>query len=141
MAEHDLQVGDISVITEFQENLPQIHANRTQIQEVILNLVKNAIDAMRRDFNKRQLRLITGFDGDLTVSLYIQDSGSGIAAKDQNRIFDAFFTTKPTGMGLGLSICRTMVEDHGGKLRLTNTGPHGSSFEVAFPIGSTSDTR
>ena len=70
--EHDLQVGDISVITEFQENLPQIHANGTQIQEVILNLVKNAIDAMHRDSNKRQLRLITGFDGDSTVSLYIQ---------------------------------------------------------------------
>ena len=141
LVEHDLQVGDISVITEFQENLPQIHANGTQIQEVILNLVKNAIDAMHRDSNKRQLRLITGFDGDSTVSLYIQDSGPGIAAENRNRIFDAFFTTKPTGMGLGLSICRTMVEDHGGKLRLTNTGPHGSCFEVAFPIGSTSDTR
>ena len=75
LAEHDLQVGDISVITEFQENLPQIHADHTQIQQVILNLVKNAIDAMRRDFNKRQLRLITGFDGDSTVSLYIRDSG------------------------------------------------------------------
>jgi signal transduction histidine kinase len=141
LVKHDLQVGDISVITEFQENLPQIHANGTQIQEVILNLIKNAIDAMRRVSNKRQLRLITDFDGDSTVSLYIHDSGSGIAAEDQNRIFDAFFTTKPSGMGLGLSICRTMVEDHGGKLRLTNTGPHGSSFEVAFPIGSTSDTR
>jgi signal transduction histidine kinase len=142
LVEHDLRDNEISVVADYQENLPQIHADQTQMQQVILNLVKNAIDAMRGDSpNKRQLRLITGFDGDSTVSLYIQDSGSGITAEDQDHIFDPFFTTKPTGMGLGLSICRTMVEDHGGKLRLTKTGPFGSSFEVVFPVGPTTDTR
>ncbi len=141
LLKHDLQGGEVSIIADYHENLPQIHADHTQIQQVILNLVRNAIDAMRNSPNKRQLRLITGFDGDSAVSLYIQDSGSGIAALDRDRIFDPFFTTKPTGMGLGLSICRTMVEDHGGKLRLIKTGAHGSSFEVVFPIGPTNDTR
>jgi signal transduction histidine kinase len=141
LVEHDLRGGEISVMADYQANVPKIHADHTQIQQVILNLIKNAIDAMRSSRNKRQLRLITGFDGDSTVSLYIQDTGSGIAAKDRERIFDPFFTTKPTGMGLGLSICRTMVEEHGGKLRLTKTGPYGSSFEVVLPIGPTNGTR
>ncbi|MGC2081371.1 MAG: ATP-binding protein, partial [Xanthobacteraceae bacterium] len=89
--------------------------------------------------SKRHLRLWTSFDGKL-VALYVEDTGPGIGVKDRERIFEPFFTTKSTGTGLGLSICRTIVETHGGLLRLAKTDPHGSSFEVAFPISSTSDT-
>ena len=78
---------------------------------------------------------MTGFDGKRGVSVYIQDSGAGIAPEDQDRIFDAFFTTKQGGTGLGLSICRSIVEDHGGELRLSKTTAGGTSFELILPLG------
>jgi len=85
--------------------------------------------------DKRRLRVTTGFDGETAVSVYIQDSGAGIAPEDQDRIFDAFFTTKQGGTGLGLSICRSIVEDHGGELRLSKTTAGGTSFELILPLG------
>jgi signal transduction histidine kinase len=99
-------------------------------------LIKNAIEAMASSSpNDRRLRLATGFDASV-VSLYIQDTGPGISAKNRDRIFEPFFTTKSAGTGLGLTICRTIVEGHGGNLRLTKTGTHGTSFEITFPLDS-----
>lgn len=139
LTERDLQVEGVSVTTEYDDNLPLISVDYTQIQQVIFNLVKNAIEAMRGvSPNKRHLRVLTSFDGKL-VALYVQDTGPGIGVKDRDRIFEPFFTTKPTGTGLGLSICRTIVETHGGVLRLVKTEPHGSSFELAFPTSSPSE--
>jgi len=68
--------------------------------------------------------------------LSVRDSGIGISPKDKERIFDPFFTTKPAGMGLGLAICRTVVENHGGKLRLAESDSRGSTFEIVMPIGT-----
>ena len=142
LAQDDIRASGIVASVEYQENLPTINAAHIQVQQVILNLVKNAIEAMQLvSPSKRRLRLVTGFDGKSNVSVYVQDSGHGIAPNDQNRIFDRFFTTKRSGMGLGLSICRTIVEDHGGNLRLSKTGSHGTSFEVVFPIGVANSTR
>ena len=142
LVQDDLRAGSVTATAEYQENLPEIQAARTQVQQVILNLVKNAIEAMRSgSTGNRRLRLVTGFDGKTGVSVYVQDTGAGIAPKDRDRIFDPFFTTKPSGMGLGLSICRTIVEDHGGDLRLSKTNSHGTSFELVFPIGSASGAR
>ena len=122
LVQDDLRVEAITATTEYQENLPPIHAAHTQIQQVILNLVKNAIEAMRTGSSgNRRLRLVTGFDGKSRVSVYIQDSGDGIAPQYRDRIFDPFFTTKPSGTGLGLSICRAIAEEHGGELRLSKT--------------------
>ena len=137
LVQDDLRAGSVTATAEYQENLPEIQAARTQVQQVILNLVKNAIEAMRSgSTGNRRLRLGTGFDGKTGVSVYVQDTGAGIAPKDRDRIFEPFFTTKPSGMGLGLSICRTIVEDHGGDLRLSKTNSHGTSFELVFPIGT-----
>ena len=142
LAQDDIRASGIVASVEYQENLPTINAARIQVQQVILNLVKNAIEAMQSvSPSKRRLRLVTGFDGKSNVSVYVQDSEHGIAPNDLNRIFDRFFTTKRSGMGLGLSICRTIVEDHGGNLRLSKTDSHGTSFEVVFPIGVASGTR
>jgi signal transduction histidine kinase len=136
LARDDFRAFGVVPSVEYQENLPAISAAHTQVQQVILNLVKNAIEAMQSvSPGERRLRLVTGLDGNANVAVYIQDSGPGISASDQNWIFDPFFTTKRTGMGLGLSICRTIVEDHGGSLRLAKTGSHGTSFEVVFPTG------
>jgi signal transduction histidine kinase len=132
---HDLQIDGISVTTEFEYDIPQITADRTQMHQMILNLVKNGIDAMRGvSPGKRHLVILTGFDGKSVVSLYVQDSGTGIGPKDRDKIFDPFFTTKSTGTGLGLSICRSIVESQGGSLRLAKSDPNGSSFEVSLPI-------
>jgi len=129
----ELRVDGVIATTEYQENIPEIHASYTQIQQVILNLVENAIEAMRSVApEKRRLRLVTGFDGNTGVSVYVQDSGAGISPDRQDRIFEPFFTTKPSGTGLGLSICRTIMEDHGGELRLSKTDSRGTSFELVF---------
>jgi len=131
----DLQANGISLTTEFERNLPQVQAEFMLLEQVILNLVKNAIEAMEAvPPSERILRLATGFDGKSLVSLYIQDSGPGITAQNKEYIFDPFFTTKSAGMGMGLSICRTIIENHGGNLRLAKTSGQGSSFEIGLPM-------
>ena len=142
LVQDDLRVEAVIATAECEENLPEIYASHTQIQQVILNLVKNAVEAMRSvPPDKRRLRLMTGFHSGSGVSVYIQDSGAGIAPENQDRIFDAFFTTKPSGTGLGLSICRSIVEDHGGELRLSKTNSGGTSFELILPLGFASHAR
>ena len=110
LLQHDLQINEVSVATEFQDNLPEAHLDGTQLQQVLLNLVKNAIEAMSSvPPGARFLRLTTSFDGHSTVSVSVQNCGPGIPAEDRERIFDPFFTTKSGGTGLGLAICSTVV--------------------------------
>jgi signal transduction histidine kinase len=136
LLKHDLQINEVSVVTEFQGNLPEVLLDGMELQQVLLNLVRNAIDAMSSSPpGARQLRLKTGFDGQTTVSMSVEDSGPGISVEDQERIFDPFFTTKPGGMGLGLAISSTLVANHGGKLRLVKSDSGGSIFELAMPVG------
>jgi signal transduction histidine kinase len=133
----DLLLNEVSVATEFQNDLPEVHADRTLIQQVILNLVRNAIDAMgSRPAPARRLRLATSVNGHSSILLCVQDTGPGITGEKPERVFETFFTTKPTGMGLGLSICRNIVEDHGGSLRLAKSDSNGCVFEVALPIAA-----
>jgi signal transduction histidine kinase len=137
LVQHDLQINEILVETDFQEHVPEVRADPTQLQQVVLNLVKNAIDAMSSVRpGARLLRLATRLEGDSNLVLSVRDSGIGISPKDKERIFDPFFTTKPAGMGLGLAICRTVVENHGGKLRLAESDSRGSTFEIVMPIGT-----
>ena len=142
LVQHDLQVDGISVTTEYGNDLPQIPADRMQIQLAILNLIKNAIESMRSSpRGNRHLRVATGLNGNSDITVSIRDTGPGIGAKDKDSIFDPFFSTKKTGTGLGLPICRTIIEGHGGKLRLIQTDIRGSIFEVAFPFVLTSDNH
>lgn len=142
LVQHDLQVDGISVTTEYGNDLPQIPADRMQIQLSILNLIKNAIESMRSSPRRnRHLRVATGLNGNSDITVSIRDTGPGIGAKDKDSIFDPFFSTKKTGTGLGLPICRTIIEGHGGKLRLIQTDIRGSIFEVAFPFVLTSDNH
>ena len=135
LAQDDLRAEGVVAAAEYQENLPEIHDGRVQIQQVILNLIKNAIEAMHSVTpDKRRLRVVTGADGNSAVAVYVQDTGPGIPPDRQNQIFEPFFSTKPNGTGLGLSICRTIAEDHGGKLRLSKTDARGTSFELILPL-------
>ena len=138
LVEHDLLLNEVYLVTDFQNDLPEVHADRTLIQQVILNLIRNAIDAMNSTpLRARRLRLATSLNGHSSILLSVQDTGPGITAEQPEYIFEPFFTTKPTGMGLGLAICRTIVQDHGGSLRLAMTGLDESVFEMTLPIPAT----
>jgi signal transduction histidine kinase len=135
LLKHDLQINEVSVTTEFQVDLPEVQLNGMDLQQVILNLIRNAIDAMASTpVEARRLWLETSFDGQSAVLMSIQDTGPGISAEDQKRMFDPFFTTKSGGMGLGLAISSTLVTDCGGKLRLVKSDSDGSIFELALPV-------
>ena len=109
-------------------------ADPIQLQQVILNLIRNAIEAMAVDpATIKTLRLVTIQNGN-SVVLSVQDSGPGIVPENETNVFDPFYTTKSSGMGLGLAICRRIIEDHRGELRLTKTGSNGCIFEITLPM-------
>jgi signal transduction histidine kinase len=137
MVADDLHVHGVSVSTELQD-VPQIMGDATQLQQVILNLIKNAIEALASGSAAKAIRLLTTHDGNSLVSLYVQDTGPGITPESEAKIFDPFFTTKTSGMGLGLSLSRRIIENHGGDLRLAETGPKGCTFEIVLPSVATS---
>ena len=131
----DVENQRVSVHTEFAEELPQVPANPVQLRQVLVNLVMNAVDAMSSIADRqRVLRLKTQLhQPDCLIS--VEDSGSGIDPQNVQRIFDPFFTTKSHGMGMGLAICRSVVENHGGRLSVASNRPHGTIFQVMLPIG------
>jgi signal transduction histidine kinase len=138
LVHHDVIVNEICVRVRYQEDLPLISADHAQMQQVILNLVRNAIDAMSgRPAGERRLWLWTGFDTK-SIRLRVRDTGSGVSDKDREHIFDPFYTTKSNGMGLGLAICRKIIEEHGGTLHLARTNTHGSMFEIVFRLAGPS---
>ena len=112
-------------------------ADRVQLQQVILNLITNAIEAMRAaPHQPRSLRIETKHGEADSLLISVEDSGTGIDAKDRERIFEPFFTTKPRGMGLGLSICRSIVEAHGGRLWVAPGQLRGAVFQFTLPLYS-----
>jgi signal transduction histidine kinase len=135
LVQHDLQVNQVSVTADYHGKLPAIEADPIQLQQVILNLIKNAIDAMAAmPPSSRALRVTTGLGSNSDILVLVEDTGPGLAVDDPDRIFEPFVTTKPDGMGLGLAISRTIIEEHGGTLRVVKTGPHGTTFELALSL-------
>ena len=130
----ELQGNRIMVRYEFEENLPPVKGDRIQLQQVILNLLRNASDAMRDVDNRpRELLISTVYDDDKTVRLAVQDSGTGFAPDTADRLFESFYTTKQDGMGIGLSVSRSIIEAHRGRLWASpNEGP-GSCFAFSIP--------
>jgi PAS domain S-box-containing protein len=127
----------VSIRTELSAQLPQVPANPVQLRQVMVNLIMNAVDAMNTVKNRaRVLRIKTGIDKLDAVLITVEDSGTGIDPQNLDRIFDAFFTTKSHGMGLGLSICRSVIQSHGGHLSAAPAQPHGSIFHVLLPTGA-----
>jgi signal transduction histidine kinase len=104
------------------------------LQQVIVNLIQNAIDAMDSvDSGRRVLQVRTEHNGGDAISITVEDTGPGIDPKKSDEMFGAFFTTKPHGMGLGLAICRMIVERHDGELSVTSANPHGAVFRIELP--------
>jgi C4-dicarboxylate-specific signal transduction histidine kinase len=132
----------ISVRTELSSELPQISVSRVQLQQVIANLVMNAVDAMSTVANRaRVLRVKTGVNESMSLLITVEDTGIGIDPNDFDRIFDPFYTTKSHGMGMGLSICRSIIEIHGGRLTVSPARPHGSVFQVSLPTAGVGPCR
>jgi signal transduction histidine kinase len=135
-AEIELRTHRVSVSMELRNELPQVFADRGQLQQVLQNLITNAIEAMHDASDRSRLLRIRSdiIQAPNRIVVSIADSGTGIGEKDSDRIFEAFFTTKSTGTGIGLTICRSIIESHGGRLQASANLPHGTIFEVVLPI-------
>jgi PAS domain S-box-containing protein len=124
----------VSLRTQLAAGLPLIQGDRVQLQQVILNLIINALEAMSAvSEGARELRIASGRDGSNGVLVTVQDSGPGLNPESFDCLFDAFYTTKPGGMGMGLSICRSIVEAHQGQLWTTANTPGGAIFQFTLP--------
>jgi signal transduction histidine kinase len=124
----------VSVRTELAPDLPAIKADRVELQQVLLNLAVNAIEAMRTlKGGRRELVIRSEADGGGGVVVSVSDTGPGLDAAARERIFQPFYTTKASGLGLGLSICRTIIESHGGKLWCSPNSPRGALFQFTLP--------
>jgi signal transduction histidine kinase len=124
---------------EFAPTLPIILGDRVQLQQVIINLVMNGFEAMQSVTDRRrELVIRSGQDDADGVLLSVTDCGTGIPVgnADRDRLFDPFFTTKSSGMGMGLSICRSIVEAHGGRLWAAANAPHGATFQLTLPVNA-----
>ena len=126
----------VSVQTNLADGLPLIYGDRVQLQQVNLNLIINAIEAMTGGAEApRELLITTGQTGQDEVLVSVHDSGPGLAPQALERLFEAFYTTKPSGLGLGLSICRSIIEAHGGQLWASANMPHGAVFHFTMRAG------
>jgi signal transduction histidine kinase len=134
LARGELDDGNVVVALNLSEPIPTVPGHRGQIRQVLLNLVTNAIEAMQQASDRPRVLRIKSEAGEQNgVALSVEDDGIGVAPEDTERIFDMFFTTKSNGMGIGLAVCRSIVEAHGGGLDIARTGPHGSVFRIALP--------
>jgi C4-dicarboxylate-specific signal transduction histidine kinase len=128
--------NSISLQTQLAAGLPLIQGDRIQLQQVILNLIINAVEAMSGvSGGPRELLIGTAKDGSSEVLVEVQDSGPGLNPESFDRLFDAFYTTKPGGMGMGLSICRSIVEAHGGRIWVSRTAVPGATVQFTLPVG------
>ena len=126
----------IAIRTELARELPEIKGDRVQLEQVVLNLVINAIDALREAKETREVLITSRREGSAGVLVSVEDSGIGVSAEIAGRIFDPFFTTKSHGIGMGLSISRSIVESHGGRLWAESRPPGGAIFRFTIRIGS-----
>jgi len=129
-----IQKEGISIRADLRRDVPRVLAGRTQLQQVFMNLTMNAVEAMgSNESRERLLAINTAVHDPGNVLITVGDSGGGIDSENLDRIFDAFFTTKSDGMGMGLSICRSIIEGYGGRIWATPGESHGSIFHVILP--------
>ena len=137
LVQRELISHQVSLRTELASALPMILGDRVQLQQVIINLVMNGVEAMQSVTDRpRELVIRSRQDEKQQVLVGVTDSGVGISAENADRLFNAFFTTKASGMGMGLSICRSIMEAHGGRLWATANVPHGATFQFTLPVNA-----
>jgi len=119
---------------ELDSNLPMIYGDRIQLQQVLLNLISNSLEAMEQSSDSRELSVKSFLKDSQTVMVQVRDSGCGIPEENMKKLFTHFFTSKPDGLGMGLSISRSIVEAHGGHLEAENNVDGGATFNFSLPI-------
>jgi len=132
----------VTTETELAPELQRVDGHRNQLRQVIFNLIHNAIESMDNAMDRsRVLRVITKSHGSDAIIVAVEDSGPGIHPRRLDSIFDPFITTKPDGVGLGLAICRLIVERHDGRLSALSDGKNGARFQLVLPVRSTDSLR
>jgi two-component system sensor kinase FixL len=135
LANSDAILRNVAIRLELAPGLPPVCGDRVQLQQVILNLLMNGLDAMRESGEgERTLVLRTESGGPASVVVAVEDSGVGIDEADLDHVFHAFYTTKPDGLGMGLAIARSIVEAHGGRLQARNNPRSGATFSFTLPV-------
>jgi signal transduction histidine kinase len=138
LVKNDALTRNVSLRLDLAADLPGVLGDRVQLQQVVLNLVLNGLEALRPPWaGARTLVIRTAMDGAATVTVAVQDSGTGIDEKDTDRIFQPFYTTKAEGLGMGLAIARTIVDAHGGRLAAANNEHGGATVHFTLPMGRT----
>jgi C4-dicarboxylate-specific signal transduction histidine kinase len=133
---HELDTKAIELSASLDPDLPVMLGDRVQLQQVVVNLLVNSIQAMAPDLrSRRRIEVVTAVDDDGVLHLSVRDSGPGIPETILGRVFDGFFTTKSSGMGVGLAICRSIVAGHGGEILASNHPAGGALFGVTLPTG------
>jgi len=130
----DVIVRHKIIKTHLVKNPPNIRGDRIQLQQVLLNLISNSLEAMENIPDARELLVRTTLQDNNAILIEVQDSGIGIAEANLSKLFSNFFTTKPDGLGMGLSISRSIVEAHGGSLEAKNNPGRGATFYFALPL-------
>ena len=127
----------IEVKLDLQDNLPRVFVDTVQIQQCLLNLARNALDAMRqRPSDLHTLTVTTRLSDEETITVAVRDTGEGFSPEKSDRLFESFFTTKSEGLGMGLSLTRSIVRAHGGRIWATSNRERGVTFQFTLPIGS-----
>jgi PAS domain S-box-containing protein len=136
LAQGAITKNGVSVQTRFAEGLLPVHGDRVQLQQVVLNLILNAVDAMG-SFGAGERKLLVSIEQDQTngILVAVRDTGPGIAPDHRERVFETFYTTKSSGVGMGLSICRSIIDAHGGRLWADANEPRGAVFQFTLPTG------
>jgi len=133
----ELESHRVSLQVELHQEVPPVMGDRVQLQQVLLNLIMNAVEAMSSvESRERSLLVKSELHGAGDLLITVEDSGPGIDPNDMDRIFDALFTTKSHGMGLGLSICQSIIASHNGRLWASARVPHGAVFYIQLPSGT-----
>ena len=132
LVRHELACHQVELCVDVEPHLPAVIGDRVQLQQVLLNLIVNANQAMSGETATRRLSICAARAGEACITISVKDNGPGIAPEHMDCLFDAFFTTKPDGMGMGLAICKSIANGHGGRLSVESGPGRGATFRLSL---------